>query len=1356
MPTTLASTNFTFGSGVKPVLSLATSLPLDTTNATSLTINQTASTAGTGTITWSYSALPSGVTFSTSSGTAITFTVAARSIVTLQGFTVTATNQVGISSTGLSITYRASAKPVLVSPGNQTLDTTVARTFSVLQSAAGTGDISWSYSLPTGVQVVTTNSYLTYTIPAGVYVPSQTFNVTATSAAGVASTPVTFTVVSYLCPIVTGTTPVVLEITSANTFVFNQILDPTASGTIVWNRTAPGVLPSGVTNTGSTNSAYTFTVAAGAAVLPATTFTVTATNAVSVVSTPYSIVVSAGTRPVVSSGTTAYNFDTTSLQQFTVSQTALTTSTGTIIWNYTLPTGVTLASQSSSLLTLQVAAATVIPSQVYFTVTATNQVGLTSTTSVRFSISASTKPVLTNPGNQTLDTTTAQTITVSQTASGTGTVAWTISPSLPTGVTTTATNSLFVINIPVGTSSPVTTYTVNASSASGIAATPVTFTIGVAQKPILVSPGTIAYTSTTANTFTVRQTVSEPISWNYSVLPTGVTLQSTSNFGITFAVTANADVPSQSIVVTATNQGGVTTSLGVSIFVSPPAAFILNFGATQVTNVSPNDAPVAAAYPIVSFFLVTASTTSIAFNVTGQAYGNGPYVISASSQYSTTTENFTYAYAVPFPVPKLGSSRWTTGGGYNGSTGAYTGAVTTTVSGTTIRGEWTQIQVPDAITCTSIQLAEAANRNANAYVIAGSNDGTAWTTVYSATAATFRSTDFLTTLTVTSTTPYRYFRYIARAINPANSSGYHSLLGFQVVGTIYVPSPIVLDPITVPLFTASPQTFTLTNLSNTAVNWTTTPTLIDTSASPVTATVNSGVVISSWNPFSNVSSGSMYFPGNSTSLVSLSATKLNYDVTATDGTIELWVYPLFTNNLGAILSRCVAYAGAFDWQLVQTNGVLYFQTNGFTTDGATGAPANTWTHIAVVFSGGFVNIYVNGTRYTSNRVVTGAFVAGRILTIGGGNPSTLFNGYITNLRIIQNYAAYTGGFTVPTFLPAYNSTPVFASLVLTVQPTLPTGYTVSNVTSNSITFTVTPGTTSYQNLLVTANNATGAYASVYPIINAKNVQWAPLYQTLTAESQSNVQAVYSYRQVAGTGLVFNVRRSTDNATIDVYADTNGVMTVVGGQTLSAWLSGGTAYVATWYDQSGFGFHLTQATSANQPTVTSGNGPVFSGSQWLSASNFTYNFGILGVYSLRASVGTTTGGCLAYKGVSGFTWSASAKKWWLGNNSTTETSVGLYPSAVENGQGYIVSSTAISASGSSIVWEAATSGSTGHSVYINNSLATTSTLTRTLSSDPGNVFALGTGGGSTNYTGQINEVTVLAHPILSADRVVFVP
>lgn len=79
------------------------------------------------------------------------------------------------------------------------------------------------------------------------------------------------------------------------------------------------------------------------------------------------------------------------------------------------------------------------------------------------------------------------------------------------------------------------------------------------------------------------------------------------------------------------------------------------------------------------------------------------------------------------------------------------------------------------------------------------------------------------------------------------------------------------------------------------------------------------------------------------------------------------------------------------------------------------------------------------------------------------------------------------------------------------------------------------------------------------------------------------------------GPIFNIRRSTDNALKDFYVDTAG--TNIGdaylgaGTSLATWLGGGTAYVATWYDQSGLGLHVSQSTQSRQPTLVNGK-PVF--------------------------------------------------------------------------------------------------------------------------------------------------------------------
>jgi hypothetical protein len=85
-------------------------------------------------------------------------------------------------------------------------------------------------------------------------------------------------------------------------------------------------------------------------------------------------------------------------------------------------------------------------------------------------------------------------------------------------------------------------------------------------------------------------------------------------------------------------------------------------------------------------------------------------------------------------------------------------------------------------------------------------------------------------------------------------------------------------------------------------------------------------------------------------------------------------------------------------------------------------------------------------------------------------------------------------------------------------------------------------------------------------------------------------AAYSLRIPAGStysGPLVRVRRSSDNAEQDIaallVADANGnkwLDTVA----LLAFVGSGSGFVTTWYDQSGFGRHLTQTTAANQPSI----------------------------------------------------------------------------------------------------------------------------------------------------------------------------
>jgi len=98
---------------------------------------------------------------------------------------------------------------------------------------------------------------------------------------------------------------------------------------------------------------------------------------------------------------------------------------------------------------------------------------------------------------------------------------------------------------------------------------------------------------------------------------------------------------------------------------------------------------------------------------------------------------------------------------------------------------------------------------------------------------------------------------------------------------------------------------------------------------------------------------------------------------------------------------------------------------------------------------------------------------------------------------------------------------------------------------------------------------------------------------LLLDIYSGAAAAYSLRKIRSghsTGVV-RVRRSSDSAEDDFTATqiTNG--------TLASWVgSGNNGLVVTWYDQSGNGRHVTQATAANQPTLVSSGAVVLEGSK----------------------------------------------------------------------------------------------------------------------------------------------------------------
>jgi hypothetical protein len=97
-----------------------------------------------------------------------------------------------------------------------------------------------------------------------------------------------------------------------------------------------------------------------------------------------------------------------------------------------------------------------------------------------------------------------------------------------------------------------------------------------------------------------------------------------------------------------------------------------------------------------------------------------------------------------------------------------------------------------------------------------------------------------------------------------------------------------------------------------------------------------------------------------------------------------------------------------------------------------------------------------------------------------------------------------------------------------------------------------------------------------------------------------------------TGPTITVRRSSDSATLDFYADPHGTLgsAINGtGTSLESWLGGSTGFVTKWWDQSGKGSHATQATAASQPQIDYVNHRLnFAGNTFFSLPNGTVPLG----------------------------------------------------------------------------------------------------------------------------------------------------
>jgi len=185
--------------------------------------------------------------------------------------------------------------------------------------------------------------------------------------------------------------------------------------------------------------------------------------------------------------------------------------------------------------------------------------------------------------------------------------------------------------------------------------------------------------------------------------------------------------------------------------------------------------------------------------------------------------------------------------------------------------------------------------------------------------------------------------------------------------------------------------------------------IIDSTAKNNLVTVGSAALSSTQSKFGGTS---MSFNGTTDYLTYPHRPGLS--LLEADFTIEAWVYITSAATQSTLITFGSETTSRFI-VAVNTSRQVIADIFGSATNTFTGntITLNTWTHVAVVRSGSTITAYLNGTSVgtASSSASLGNATGG--VTVGRGNTTQYFIGYIDDLRVTKGYARYTTNFISP-------------------------------------------------------------------------------------------------------------------------------------------------------------------------------------------------------------------------------------------------------------------------------------------------------------------------------------------------------
>jgi hypothetical protein len=265
-------------------------------------------------------------------------------------------------------------------------------------------------------------------------------------------------------------------------------------------------------------------------------------------------------------------------------------------------------------------------------------------------------------------------------------------------------------------------------------------------------------------------------------------------------------------------------------------------------------------------------------------------------------------------------------------------------------------------------------------------------------------------------------------VRPANDQDYIGWISnWQLVnGTaLYDPTETTCTVPTSPLPTGQTDQELLLCYSNRFVD-------SNTDATAKTVTVVGDVKVTPFSPFlpsaaydPSVNGGSGYFDGSGDYLTV--PDNPAWELGSNNFTIESWVYQTTQNGYDAIVSQfreSTSTGSSWTFETVGSTLSFYWAKSGvfYNADGPSALKLNCWNHIAAVRNGSNITVYINGIGGTpvveNGSIATSAtnVLIGALYNTAGTDAASasFWDGYISNLRIINGTAVYTAAFTPPT------------------------------------------------------------------------------------------------------------------------------------------------------------------------------------------------------------------------------------------------------------------------------------------------------------------------------------------------------